>query len=72
MHDNDEHPEWKEARSHMKAARKALRHSVEDWLPVGFVQHRREARKEMLLAVRSLVNAAIDRMEGEKGEETKD
>ena len=67
----EEHPEFKEARSHMKAARQALRQSVEDWLPAGFLQHRREARKEMLLAVRGLVDAAIEHLEGEKDEEAK-
>jgi hypothetical protein len=32
-------------------------------LPEGFLEHRRAARKEMMLAVRSLLDAAIEKME---------
>lgn len=61
---SEEHnPKLEEAREHMKAARKAFRESMLSWLPPGFVQHRRAARREMLLAMRTLVDAAIDHME---------
>ncbi|MGA2613505.1 MAG: hypothetical protein ABSG38_08635 [Spirochaetia bacterium] len=53
-----------EAREHMRAARTTVRETLEDLLPKGFVEHRRAARKEMLLAMRSLLDAAIERAEG--------
>ena len=56
-------PHLEEVHQHMKAARQALRKSFEAWLPDGFLEHRRAARKEMLQAMRSLIDAAIDRME---------
>ena len=66
-------PKFEEARSHMKAARKAFRGSVEALLPVGFVEGRRKARREMLLAVRSLMDVAIERIDKmDKPEENKD
>ena len=53
-----------EAREHMKAARASLRETFEDLLPKGFVEHRRAARREVLLAMRSLLDAAIERVGG--------
>ena len=53
-----------EAREHMKAARTSLRETFEDLLPKGFVEHRRAARRELLLAMRSLLDAAIERAGG--------
>ena len=58
-----------EARDHLKAASHEMRKSWEALLPPGFVEHRRAARREMLLAVRSLVDAALEHMES--GEEAK-
>ena len=58
-----------EAREHMMAARHEMRKSWEALLPPGFVEHRRTARREVLLAVRSLVDAALEHMESD--EETK-
>jgi hypothetical protein len=52
-----------EAREHMKAARTSVRRGFEDLIPKGFVEHGMAARKEMLLAMRSLLDAAIERME---------
>ena len=52
-----------EAREHMKEARKAMRKSFEALMPPGYFEHRRAARKEMLLAMRSMVDAAIQRIE---------
>ena len=61
---SEEHnPKLEEAHEHMRAARKAFREGMESWLPPGFVQHKRAARREMLLAMRSLVDAAIEHME---------
>jgi hypothetical protein len=53
----------REAREHMKSARQSLRQSWEELIPKGFTEHRKAARKEMLLAMRSLVDAAIERVE---------
>ncbi len=73
MHEKSEeqNPHLKEAREHMKAARKAFRNGMGAWLPAGFVQHRRAARREMLLAMRSLVDAAIGHLEEATGETEK-
>jgi hypothetical protein len=67
-HNDEENPKFEEARSHMKAARTAFRNSIESFLPQGFIQQRREARHEMLLAMRSLVDSAIERIEKTGGE----
>ena len=56
-------PRIKEARDHARAARASMRRSFEELIPRGFLEHRREARREMLLAVRSLLDAAIERAE---------
>ncbi len=52
-----------EAREHLKTAREEMRKSVEGMFPPGFVEHRRAARREMLLAARSVIEAALKRME---------
>ncbi len=56
-------PKMEEAHEHMKAARKAMRKSMEAWLPEGFLESRRKARKEMLQAMRNFLDAAIDHIE---------
>lgn len=53
-------PGVKEARDHFKTAREAIRQSAEAMLPPSFVENRRKVRKEILLGLRSLLNAAID------------
>jgi hypothetical protein len=53
----------KEFRDHMRSARKEARKSMEAWLPQGYLEHRRLARKEMLLAIRSLIDSAIEHLE---------
>jgi len=63
----DEIPE--DVRQHVRAAREEMRESVRSFLPPGFVEHRRKARKEMLLAWRSLIDSAIERMD-DKEEDT--
>jgi ribosomal protein S19E (S16A) len=52
-----------EARQHARAARSSMRRSFQDLIPHGFIEHRKAARKEMLLAMRSLLDAAIERMD---------
>ena len=52
-----------EAREHMKAAREAMRESVRALFPPEFIEQRRAARREMLLAARSLIDHALERME---------
>ena len=62
-HEAEMSPRIKEARDHARAARASMRQSFEELIPHGFLEHRRAARKEMLLAMRSLLDAAIERME---------
>jgi hypothetical protein len=52
-----------EVRQHVKAAREELRESFKAFLPPDFIVHRRRARKEMLLAWRSVIDSALDRIE---------
>ena len=54
-----------ETRKHMKAARQEFRKSMKEVLPPGFVEHHRNARKEMLLAWRSMIDASLERMDKE-------
>ena len=53
----------KEAHNHLNAARESVQKSMESLVPPEFVEHRRKARKEFLLAVRSLIDSAIERIE---------
>jgi len=55
-----------EVRQHVRAARDEIRESVKAFLPPEFMEHRKKARKEMLLAWRSVIDTALARME-EKG-----
>jgi hypothetical protein len=52
-----------ETRQHFRAAREEFHKSIEGMLPPGFAEHRRKARKEMLLAWRSMIDASLERME---------
>ncbi|MGD8603673.1 MAG: hypothetical protein PVF49_03775 [Anaerolineales bacterium] len=52
-----------EAREHMKAAREAMRESVRVLFPPEFIEQRRAARREMLLAARSMIDRAIERID---------
>jgi hypothetical protein len=56
-------PHFQEAREHMKAARQALHKSFEDLFPPGFIEERRKARREILKAMRSMLDAAISHTE---------
>ena len=55
-----------EAREHLKAAREEFRKGVETLFPEGFIKHRRAARREMLMAVRSIIDAALEKTEEKK------
>jgi hypothetical protein len=55
-----------ETRQHFKTAREEFRKSYEGMMPPGFVEHRRKARKEMLLAWRSMIDAHLEKMEEPK------
>jgi hypothetical protein len=52
-----------ETRAHYRKAREEMREAIDNLLPEGFVEHRRAARREMLMAWRSLIDAAIRRMD---------
>ncbi len=52
-----------EARQHLRAAYQEASESLKAFLPPEFIEHSRKARKEMLLAWRSLIDAALQRME---------
>lgn len=52
-----------ETRSHLRAARKEFGQSLEGLLPDGFLEHTRTARREMLLAARSLIDHALKQLE---------
>jgi hypothetical protein len=56
---------FEEAREHFRSARTAMRQSMEAWLPAGYLENRRAARKEMLLGLRKMIDAAIERVERE-------
>lgn len=55
-----------ETRQHFRAAREELHKSIEGIMPPEFAEHRRRARKEMLLAWRSMIDASLARMEEPK------
>ncbi|MFC1936868.1 hypothetical protein ACFLYP_04305 [Chloroflexota bacterium] len=51
------------AMEHARAAHSEMRKSFISLLPPEFVEHRRAARREMLLAAREMINHAIERVE---------
>lgn len=55
-----------ETREHYRNAREEMRKSIETLLPQGFMEHRRAAHKEMLLAWRSMLDAAIEHVDEKK------
>ena len=52
-----------EAVEHARNARKELHKSFEALFPPEFLARRRAARKEMLMAARSMINHAIEHLE---------
>ena len=61
--ETSKNPDIKEAREHFHAARDAMHKSMEEFLPEGFRENRRHARKEFLLGVRKMVDAAISHVD---------
>jgi hypothetical protein len=59
------HRRWppEETRHHLKSARSEIRESYKALFPPEFIEHRRAARREMLMAARSLIDHALARME---------
>jgi uncharacterized membrane protein len=52
-----------EARQHLRQAREEMRASLRMLVPPEYVQHRRAARREALLAMRSLLDHALKRLD---------
>jgi hypothetical protein len=52
-----------ETRQHIRSAHRELRDSIKSLLPPQFLEHRRKARKEMLLAWRSLIDTTLEHLE---------
>jgi len=52
-----------ETREHVHAARQEFQETIRTMLPPQFLEHHRKARKEMLLAWRSLIDHSIEHME---------
>ena len=57
-----------EVRQHVDAARAEMRRGLETFLPKEFFEHRDTARREMLLAWRGVLDAAISRMDEKKSQ----
>jgi hypothetical protein len=60
-HDRPHDPHMQAAREHMRAARRAMHKSMEALVPPAYVENRRAAKREFLLAVRSMIDSALDR-----------
>jgi hypothetical protein len=58
-------PNVEAARQHFKEARQAMHKTFEAWMPAGYLENRRKVRKEVLLGLRSLLDAAIKYSEKE-------
>ena len=63
MSEEEKVKEPSEFAQHMKAARKARKAQLKSLIPESFWEHGREAQREMLLAMRSLVDGAIEHLE---------
>ena len=64
-HHNKAFEDWipDEARQHARSAREEIRKSLKALFPPEFAEHRHQARKEFLLAWRSMIDSAIERTE---------
>ncbi len=58
-----------ETRQHFRAARQEFRRSMKGMIPRGFFEHQRRARREMLLAWRSMIDARLSRLDEETAED---
>ena len=56
-----------EARQHLRQAREEMRASLRMLVPPEYIQHRRAAHREAILAMRSLLDHALKRLD-ESGE----
>lgn len=56
-------PNFEEARTHFRTARHEMKQSIKSLFPSSFFERRRAARKEFLLGIRKLVDAAIDHVD---------
>jgi hypothetical protein len=56
-------PKIEEAREHMRVARAEMHKVAESFLPSGLRESRQTARREFLLGIRSLLDAAIEHTE---------
>ena len=67
--DEEKEMTWED---HLAAAIKAFRKEAKEWhgewLPEEFRTHRRAARREMLLAMRSLIDAKIEKLDAAEKE----
>jgi len=52
-----------ETRQHLRQAREEMRASLRALVPPEYIQHRRAARREALLAMRSLLDHALKRLD---------
>ena len=52
-----------DTQEHLKAAHEARMESLRSFLPPEFFDNQKKARKEMLLAARSMIDHAIERIE---------
>lgn len=50
-------------KDHAKAARSEMRESIKALFPPEFIEHRKAAHKEMLLAAQAMISHAIERVE---------
>jgi len=66
--DKKEVQRWppEETCQHLKAARSEMRESFKSLFPPEFIEHRHTARREMLLAVRSLIDHTLERMQAKE------
>ncbi len=50
-----------EVRQHMRTARAEMRESMRALFPPEFIEHRKTARREILLGIRGLIDDALER-----------
>jgi hypothetical protein len=60
---SEKNPKIAEAKEHMKAAHENMHKVAEAWIPEGVRENQIAARKEFLLGLRSLLDAAIEHTE---------
>jgi hypothetical protein len=63
LDDNRDDAARQDARQHARNARREWQESINAFFPPEFVTHQRRARREMLLAWRSMLDRAIQRID---------